>query len=95
MMRKKTFFWVTAFLMVFLGASGLVWAAQEKSKAAPKKAEPQVTAPAKIDPAYRELGHSGFASTTILPHLYLLPVAKAGSQETELASSSPWKHLHH
>ncbi len=32
MMRKKTFFWVTALLISFLGASGLLWAAPAEIK---------------------------------------------------------------
>ena len=39
MMKKKTFFWGTAFLMAFFGASGLVWA-QAKGKAESQKVEP-------------------------------------------------------
>src|SRR5271157_2545563 len=39
MMRKKTFFWATAFLTVLIGASGLVWA-QAKGKTESQKVEP-------------------------------------------------------
>ncbi|MBA4395757.1 MAG: branched-chain amino acid ABC transporter substrate-binding protein, partial [Desulfobacca sp.] len=31
-MKKKTLFWVTALLITFLGASGLVWGAEEVIK---------------------------------------------------------------